>query len=70
MKTQEELLKDISEIVWSIEEDYPEVYKYLDENPIKIQNFEHPDISTEELEEYLQSLRDIIENYKKEENLK
>ncbi|MBP1838672.1 hypothetical protein [Formosa algae] len=70
MKTQEQLLKDISEIVWTIENDYPEVYQYLDENPITIPNFEHPEVTVIELEEYLDSLNVIIENYKKEQRIK
>ncbi|WP_066223041.1 hypothetical protein [Formosa haliotis] len=69
MKTQAQLLKEISEVVWTMESDYPEVYQYLDENPITIPNFENPKISTKELENYLETLHNIINKYKEEKGL-
>lgn len=64
MKTAEELLKEISDITRDIETNYPDVYKYLDENPITIPNLEHPKINTNKLQDYLESLKDLLKKHK------
>ncbi|MGJ5643032.1 hypothetical protein [Formosa sp. S-31] len=69
MKSTDKLLSEISQFMLMIENDYPEVYRYLDENPITIPNQEHPNVNIEELEGYLQGLKDILERYKAEEGL-
>ena len=64
MKTVEILLKEISEIATEIETNYPELYKYLDENPITMPNMAHPKIDTKELEIYLETLNDLLDKHK------
>ena len=66
MKTVEELLTKISDITRDIETNYPDVYKYLDEDPITIPNLEHPKIDSKELQDYLVSLTDLLTKYKKD----
>jgi hypothetical protein len=66
MKKAEELLTEINKVKRQIETDYPELDKYLDENPITIPNFKNPQIGIETLQEYLDSLTSLIEKYKKE----
>ncbi|CDF81256.1 conserved hypothetical protein [Formosa agariphila KMM 3901] len=70
MKTQEQLLKNISDTVWGIENDYPEIYKHLNENPMTIPEFKNPEVTTEDLKVYLKSLKVIIKRYKEEQHLK
>jgi hypothetical protein len=65
MKTVGELLKEISDITRDIETNYPDVYKYLDENPITIPNLKHPKVDTNQLQVYLESLNDLLNKYKK-----
>ncbi|WP_188461660.1 hypothetical protein [Bizionia arctica] len=65
MKTVKDLLSEISTLIRDIETNYPEVYKYLDENPDTIPNMDHPEISTEDLEIYLATLKDLVLKYKK-----
>jgi hypothetical protein len=65
MKTVKELLSEISNLIRKIETDYPDLYKYLDENPVTIPNMQHPKVSTEELQNYLNTLNDLINKYKK-----
>ena len=43
-----------------IKKEYPVSYKLLDEDPITIPNLEHPHVSTEDLEIYLEILKDLI----------
>ncbi|TYA52193.1 hypothetical protein [Formosa maritima] len=66
MKTVKELLQNISELIRDIETNYPELYQYLDENPVTIPNMQHPKVTTEELENYLETLNDLLDKYKKE----
>ncbi|MGY0391235.1 hypothetical protein ACW5R3_01590 [Bizionia sp. KMM 8389] len=66
MKTATELLTEISTVTREIESKYPEVYEHLDEIPMTIPDQANPDISTEELSNYLESLQNIIKKYKKE----
>lgn len=64
MKTIKNLLTEISDLIVEIETHYPDLYKYLDENPITIPNMEHPKIDAQELNDYLESLHDLLKKYK------
>lgn len=68
MELSQRLLADITQVTRDIEEHYPELQKYLDENPLTL-----PDGDTKEVEmdndalrEYLDSLRELIRKYKEE----
>ncbi len=60
MKTVKDLISEISELLLFIKKEYPVSYKLLDEDPITIPNLEHPHVSTEDLEKYLEILKDLI----------
>lgn len=66
MKNTQDLLTEISTLTREIEENYPELYQYLDENPDTIPNTDHPHVGIEELEEYLNSLKTQLQTYKEE----
>ncbi|WP_053976543.1 hypothetical protein [Mangrovimonas xylaniphaga] len=66
MKNVHELLTKIADITRDIETNYPEVYKYLNEDPMTIPNMEHPSVDETELREYLASLEMLLEKYKKD----
>lgn len=57
------LIRQISSLTSRIETDYPELYKYLDENPMTLPASEHPDIGKKALEGYLQSLKGLLEHH-------
>jgi len=63
MKKTHQLLKEINEITLKMEQDYPELYQYLDENPITIPNLAHPHLDTKVFAEYLVSLKGLLQNY-------
>lgn len=63
MKRLQELIKEISNLTLEIEEKYPELYRYLDENPISIPSAEHPKLDTTILSDYLESLKTMLNNY-------
>jgi hypothetical protein len=68
MKTVKKLLAEISDIIVDIETNYPDLYQFLDENPITIPNLEHPKIGVAELENYLETLLDLLEKHKNKTN--
>ena len=59
------LIQKISEIIRQIESEYPELYRYLDENPITLPKTKHPKVNEEVLDEYLRSLELLLRNHKK-----
>jgi hypothetical protein len=63
MKKMHSLLNEINAITFQIERDYPELYTYLDENPITIPNIAHPVMDTQIFSEYLESLKTLLENH-------
>lgn len=69
MKRLHKLIKEINELTLKIEQEYPELYQYLDENPMTIPCCEHPKLDTENFSDYLDSLKQLlkhhIENHRK-----
>lgn len=63
MKKMHSLLNEINAITFQIERDYPELYEYLDENPITIPNIAHPIMDTKIFSEYLESLKTLLKNH-------
>ncbi|WP_111308720.1 hypothetical protein [Confluentibacter sediminis] len=63
----QKLLTKISDRVREIEEDYPELQKYLDETRITLPKNNHDSkIHKKDLEDYLNSLNSLIDNYEEE----
>lgn len=63
MKTMQELLSEIMLITNEIETEHPELYRFLEENPMTIPSENHKTIDKPTLEEYLDSLRQVLEHY-------
>lgn len=68
MKTVKKLLTEISDLIVEIETYYPDLYQYLDENPVTIPNVAHPKIEAKELEDYLNTLKDLLKKHKNSAN--
>lgn len=69
MKTKQELLEAISDLTFTIESTYPELYRFLDESPETIPSVEHPNLSPETLANYLSGLQQLLKQYKKTHSL-
>ncbi len=63
MKTISELNHDILQINMTIKEKYPELSKYLLEMHDTIPDEIHPKISIETLQNYYNSLEDLLKKY-------
>jgi len=63
MKNEQMLISEISEFTKNIESNYPELYKFLDENPITIPSESDPIINITVLEAYLESLKQLLKHH-------
>ena len=63
MKTEKELNDAILKITLKIQNDYPELSKYLSEIPVTIPNISNPEINNKVLTNYYESLENIVEKY-------
>ena len=59
------LIQQIADITRLIETDYPELYQFLDENPITLPRAKHPKVDDEAMQEYLRSLKLLLENHRR-----
>lgn len=65
MKTENEISNDITKLTLGIQEDFPELSKYISEMPITIPNMANPEITADNLKEYNDSLNELVTNYSK-----
>jgi hypothetical protein len=63
MKTEEELNADILKITMTMRDKYPELSKYISEMPITIPDESNPHINTKNLQNYYDSLNEILKKY-------
>ncbi len=56
--------KEITQLIYTIESKYPELYRFLDEEPITIPNMANPEIDSKIMQDYLEGLKQIFEHYK------
>jgi hypothetical protein len=65
MKTKTEWDQDILNITMKIQQEYPELYKYIQEMPVKISTENKADVNIKNLEEYHNSLVELLAEYAK-----
>ena len=70
MKSLQDIENQIITLTTSIEVNYPELYAMLDENPMTIPTEIHPDMNVSIMEEYLESLKEILKQYIKTHKIK
>ena len=63
MKTEKQLNEDILKITLLINDKHPELSKYVNEFPVTNPNKEHPEINIKHLENYYDSLVQILVSY-------
>ncbi|RIV74315.1 hypothetical protein [Flagellimonas aequoris] len=68
MKKIQKLTQEINELTVRIEQEYPELYRYLDENPITIPVDDEAKPTYNSFVDYLESLKSILEKYMESHN--
>lgn len=63
MKDLHRILNEITQLTTRIETDYPELYRSLDENPMTLPVSKYPHMDKVVMQEYLQSLKQLLEHY-------
>ncbi|PVX47868.1 hypothetical protein C8C85_3831 [Flavobacterium sp. 103] len=63
MEAESELNNQILKVTMLIRKDYPELSKYLLEMPETIPGIENPEMNKKVLNEYLNSLKEILDKY-------
>ena len=63
MKNEHQLSDEIVKTTTIIEEKFPELSKYTEEMPVTIPDTDDPDINTENLKEYADSLEELVKKY-------
>lgn len=63
MKNLKHLLQKITSLTTEIETNYPELYTFLDENPITIPSAIHPDMDRKILEDYFEDLHELLKHH-------
>lgn len=66
MKDLHKILTEITELTTNIETNYPQLYRTLDENPMTIATSNHPHVDKIAMQEYLESLKDLLKHYLEE----
>ena len=57
------VLTEITQLTNNIGTNYPELYNFLDENPMTIPANSHPHIDKETMLEYLESLKQLLRHH-------
>ncbi|GAB2810296.1 hypothetical protein [Ferruginibacter profundus] len=63
MKTEAELNDAIVKLTMKIQENFPELNKYLNEMPVTIPDTDNPEMNIKKLQEYYDSLTDLVNKY-------
>ena len=62
-EAEKDLNSGILKITMKIKEQYPELYKYIEEMPVTIPDEKHPEITLQNLKIYYDSLNSILNKY-------
>ena len=63
MNDLRKVLGQITQLTSTIESNYPELYRSLDENPLTISAKNHPHVDKAALQDYLESLKQLLKHH-------
>lgn len=63
MKDLHNILNEITQLTLDIETNYPELYRTLDEDPMTLPVVNHPHMDKQVMQEYLESLKELLEHH-------
>lgn len=65
MKDLQQILKNITQLTNNIETNYPELYHFLDENPMTLPAMAHPEMDVNVFSQYLDDLKLLLKRHLK-----
>ncbi len=63
MKDLHNILREITQLTTTIETNYPELYRILDENPMTLPVLNDPHMDKKVMQNYLESLKGLLEHH-------
>lgn len=63
MINSKSILTKITQLTLNIETNYPELYRFLDENPVTLPTESHPNIDDHTMRAYLESLKQLLRHH-------
>ena len=63
MEDLHQIQNEITQLTTTIETNYPELYRTLDENPMTLPVVNHPHIDKKVMQEYLESLKQLLKHH-------
>ncbi|MET6990870.1 hypothetical protein [Sediminicola arcticus] len=63
MINSKSILTKITQLTLNIETNYPELYRFLDENPVTLPTENHPNIDEDAMSAYLESLKQLLKHH-------
>ncbi len=64
MNTSKNLIAKINELITNIETNYPEIYHFIEEQPITVPSSDHFETNEKALQDYLNSLSELLQHHK------
>lgn len=64
------IMTEITQLTANIESNYPELYRFLDENPITIPSEIDPKVDLAAYQDYLESLKQLLKRHIEEHRIK
>jgi hypothetical protein len=63
MENLHNIQTEITQLTTNIETNYPEIYRFLDENPMTIATSNNPHVDKMAMQEYLESLKQLLKHH-------
>lgn len=63
MNTSENIISQINKLTTHIKTNYPELYQFIEEQPITIPSSDHPKTDEKTMYEYLDSLKQLLQHH-------
>jgi len=70
MNELNQIMTEITQLTVNIENNYPELYAFLDENPITIPSETDPKVDLAAYQDYLESLKQLLKHHIQEHRIK
>jgi hypothetical protein len=65
MRNNQNLVPEMIRIISNLETNYPELYQFLDEDPITIPSKPYPEVTERTLKQYVEDLRELLKQHRK-----